>query len=103
MSTLQGPKTKTETRTPTGVYTDHNRNTAIMVRQSDRGLWYLTMKRGWIELVHVSDEKFLHSFPLAMRAYPIRRALRIYESSGLRCDEDAQKVMHKLLGAMNAK
>jgi hypothetical protein len=55
------------------------------------------MQRGWVECVHAGDEKFTRDFPLVLAGYPIRRALKLYATSGLRHDEDAQKVIHRLL------
>lgn len=84
-------------RVPLGVYMTHSRESAIAVQNTKDGIWYITMVRGWIECCHVGSEKFVRDFPLAMPEYPVRRALRVYDSSGLRCDDDAKKVIQRLL------
>lgn len=84
-------------RMPLGVYLTHTRETAIALKHTSQGVWYMTMIGGHIKMAHVGEEKFLRDFPLALPDYPIRKALKIYETSGLPRDEDAQKVLQRLL------
>lgn len=82
---------------PLGVYTSEHRFTAIAIKRTDRGLWYLTMEPGYIDCLHVSEEKFKKDFPYALTDYPIRRAVRLYDESFFRRDEKTQKVLQRLL------
>jgi len=91
------PQAETRARVPLGVYTNHCRESSIVVKHSTRGVWYLTMQAGYIECRHCGDEHFLHDFPLALPGYPLLRAVRIYNTSELRRDDDAQKVMDILM------
>lgn len=83
---------------PLGVYVDHERHTAIVLKNDDHGgVFYLTMSSGKITLEHVGRERFKDSFKLHLAAYPMRRAVRSYYTSLLDRDAQAQKVMKRAL------
>lgn len=82
---------------PLGVYLDHNRHTAVAIRHTHNGIWYLTMITEQITVEHVSEDRFKRLFPLTIPNYPLRQAVRRYFTSLLRRDDTAQKVMQTLL------
>lgn len=82
---------------PIGVYLNGNRNTAICIKHTETGLWFLTMLSGQITLEHCSADKFQYEWRIPMPLYPLRRALRLYNESYLTRDEQCQKVMRVLL------
>lgn len=94
--TAKAPKEQQQ-HLPLGVYTSEHRNTAIAIKRTERGLWYLTMEPGFIDCLHSSEEKFKHDFPFPLATYPVRRAVRLYENSHIRRDERVQKILHRLL------
>lgn len=84
---------------PRGVFMDHHRSTAIVVRQDNTGVWYLTMATGEITVRHLSFDRFLHQYRLYLPDYPLLRAVRKYKESTLARDDRAEQVMRALLRA----
>lgn len=80
-----------------GVYQNAHRNSAIVVKAVAGSVWFLTMQDGHIECVHWGNEKFKKEYCIALANYPIRRALRLYDTSGVTCDEQAKKVLARML------
>lgn len=79
------------------MYLDAHRYTAIAVHRNTSGLYYLTLITGEVTCEFHSDEKFLHDFPFALPTYPLRRAIRLYNESGLARNEKTQKIITRLL------
>ena len=84
-------------RLPLGVYFNHNRNSAIAVKHSETGVWFLSFVSGSIECSHCSDERFSRDWPVHHPTYPVRRALRLYQDSHFQRDERVAKILRTLL------
>jgi hypothetical protein len=84
-------------RPPLGVYVSDHRESALAIRRTEHGIWFLTLRTGKVTIEFYGDERFLHDFPLVLPDYPIRRAIRKYDQSGLSRDEKTQKVLTRLL------
>jgi hypothetical protein len=82
---------------PVGVYLNHNRHSAVMVRQDHNGVWFLTMMDGTIEVRHLSVERFLHEFSVFLEFYPVNRALRIYRDSTFERDDRVPQIIKTML------
>lgn len=100
------PKAKTTPpartpRVPLGVYTNEGRYTAVAIKHTPEGIWYLTMLKGSITLEHSGDERFQHKFPLVLEGYSVLRAIRKYDESGLSRDERTQKVLRRLIDGLS--
>lgn len=91
------PAAPAEPPVPLGVYCDEHRYTAIAIRNTDQGVWYLTMITEQITVEHAGKERFRRLFPLAAPDYDIRIAVRKYHTSLLRRDETTQKVLNMLM------
>lgn len=83
-----------------GVYLDQHRYSAVLIHLHEQGVHYLTLVTGKVTVEFHSDEKFLHDFPLILSEYPIRRAIRLYNESGLERDERTQKILDRLLARL---
>ena len=88
---------------PVGVYVNHNRSTAIVVRCLNGVVWFLNMVSGKIALDCVSVDRFKHNFTQFLPDYPVLRAVRKYATSNLDREEKTDKVMQLILRRANVE
>lgn len=100
-----------------GVYLDHNRHSAIVVRVKDGKVVFLTMNvtkkvphnGRWVyevqdqavALVTMDDHSFAQQYDVFLPSYPVMRAVTKYWRSGLRVTSEAKEIIRIL--AKNAK
>lgn len=81
----------------TGVYLDHGRHSAIVVKVKDSIVYYLTFISGSVTLERRSVEAFTAAFNIQLYMYPLLRAARRYAESGLAINTEARTVLRALL------
>lgn len=85
----------------TGVYQDHMRHIAIVVRVKEGIVSYLTLTNCTVALNTSFKEKFLHDYPLQLYHYPAMRGLRLcakYIHEGFAATPEARTVIRAALG-----
>lgn len=81
----------------TGVYLDHHRHTAIVVKVKEGMVHYLTFITGQVTLEMRNAETFASEFFIQLYMYPVLRAVRKYATCGLAITPEARVILRAIL------
>ena len=85
----------------TGVYLDHMRHSAIVVRVKEDRFTFITTRSGSVTLEACHREVFLHDWAVQLPNYPVLRAVRSHLRPGLNVSADAGKILRSILERAN--